>query len=257
MGWRGSASHWRHYKVAYGLLGGLATPLVLSVHSIVSLDFTIAQLPGWHSTIFPPYFVAGAIYSGFALVLTLMIPCREIFGLKKVITNAHYDSMAKMLLVTGWIVTYTYILEAFLAWFSGDKYEIYAMFKARYFGDWTFVAWGMMIFCNCVVLQLLWIPSLRKNPLVLWGISVLINVGMWSERFVIIVTSLYHDFLPSSWHHYSPTWVDFSLLFGSMCFFMFNFLLFIKFVPFIPIWETRELKHEIEHEPAKPAEVAA
>jgi molybdopterin-containing oxidoreductase family membrane subunit len=247
LGWQGSARHWRHYKVAYGLLGGLATPLVISVHSIVSMDFTIAQLPGWHSTIFPPYFVAGAIYSGFALVLTLMIPCRAIFRLKTVITDAHFDSMAKMLLVTGWVVTYTYLLEEFLAWYGGDRYEMAQMFRMRPFGDYTAIFW-VMIACNCLVLQLLWVPSIRRNVLLLWLISVAINVGMWTERFVIIVTSLYHDFLPSSWHHYTPTWVDFSLLFGSMSFFLMLFLLFIKFVPFIPISECKEMKHEMEQE---------
>jgi molybdopterin-containing oxidoreductase family membrane subunit len=250
LGWRGSGRHWLHYRVAYGLLGALATPLVISVHSIVSLDFTIAQLPGWHSTIFPPYFVAGAIYSGFAMVLTLMIPSRAIFGLKAVITDAHYDAMAKMLLVTGWVVTYTYILEQFLAWYSGDPYEYATMFHYRPAGDYWFI-YGVMIFCNCVVLQLLWIPSFRRNPFILWGVSVLINVGMWAERFVIIVTSLYRDFLPSSWHHYTPSWVDLSLLFGSISFFLWLFLLFIKFVPFIPITETKDLRHELQHEHAK------
>jgi molybdopterin-containing oxidoreductase family membrane subunit len=196
--------------------------------------------------------VAGAIYSGFAMVLTLMIPCRAIFRLKAVITDAHYDAMAKMLLVTGWIVTYTYLLEQFLAWYSGDPYEYAEMFKMRPAGDYAVCYW-VMIFCNCIVLQLLWIPAVRRNVVLLWLISLLVNVGMWMERFIIIVTSLYHDFLPSSWHHYTPTWVDFSLLFGSMSFFMWLFLLFIKFVPFIPITEMKDMRHEM----AKEAAVAA
>jgi Ni/Fe-hydrogenase subunit HybB-like protein len=244
MGWRGSGKHWKHYRVGYGLLAGLATPLVISVHSIVSMDFAIAQEPGWHSTIFPPYFVAGAIYSGFAMVLTLLVPCRAIFGLKDVVTDRHVDSMAKMLLVTGWIVVYTYALEQFLGWYSGDQYIYATLFHNRPAGEFRYTFWTM-IFCNCVVVQIFWFRSMRRNAIALFVGSVLINVGMWLERFMIIVGSLYRDFLPSSWAHYRPTWVDLSLLGGSLCFFCFLFLLFLRLVPFIPITELKEMRHEI------------
>jgi molybdopterin-containing oxidoreductase family membrane subunit len=247
MGWRGSARHWKHYRVAYGLLGGLATPLVVSVHSVVSMDFATAQLPGWHSTIFPPYFVAGAIYSGFAMVLSLMVPCRALFGLKNVVTDRHYDAMAKLVLVTGWIVTYTYILEHFLAWYGGDQYEFDTVNKYGPFGHYSLEYWVMLI-CNCVTPQIFWFRSARRNPLILFGASILINIGMWLERFIIIVGSLYRDFLPSSWTVYRPTWVDLSLLGGSLSFFIFMFLLFLKLVPFIPITELKEMRHEIEEE---------
>ena len=199
LGWRGSANHFRHYRVAYGLLGGLATPLVLSVHSVVSSDFAIAQVQGWHSTIFPPYFVAGAIFSGFAMVLTLMVPIRRVFGFANVVTDDHIDNVGKMILATGWIVVYSYFCEFFLAWYGGEKLEMWTMFRALPLGPnaWTF--WVTM-FCNVVVTQLFWFRRVRRNPMVAWILSLLINLGMWCERFAIIVLSLQQGHLPSMWH---------------------------------------------------------
>jgi Ni/Fe-hydrogenase subunit HybB-like protein len=242
LGWRGESWHWKHYRITYLVLAGIATPLVLSVHTNVSFDFAIAQLPGWHSTIFPPYFVAGAIYSGFAMVLQLMIPARAIFGLQKIITRNHLDNMAKMLLVTGWIVTYTYVVEPFMAWWSGDSYEMYDQLVDRPLGPYAFVYWGV-IFCNCVAVQSLWMKSWRMSPMRLWVVACLVQLGMWSERFMLIITSLHRDFLPSSWRMYVPSWVDWTILGGTCCFFLFLFLLFLRFVPFIPISELKEMRH--------------
>jgi molybdopterin-containing oxidoreductase family membrane subunit len=251
LGWRGSARAYTHYRVAYGLLAGLATPLVLSVHSIVSSDFAISILPGWHSTIFPPYFVAGAIFSGFAMVLTLMLPMRRAFHMENVITESHLDAMAKMLLATGWIVVYTYLLEAFFAWFSGESYEFYQQLVERPFGPGAAFFWAS-IFCNVIVLQVFWLRRARRSPLVLWIGAILINIGMWSERFVIVVQSLERDFLPTSWHAFRPTWVDLSLLAGTGCFFLLLFLLFLRLVPFIPASELKALRRELGAEDARP-----
>jgi molybdopterin-containing oxidoreductase family membrane subunit len=247
LGWYGSAKNWHRWRIAYGLLGGLATPLVVSVHSVVSSDFAIAQLPGWHSTIFPPYFVAGAIYSGFAMVVTLMIPARRLYRVEHIITTRHLDSMAKMILVTGWIVLYAYAAEIWAAWYSGDKYEMFTHLVARPFGPYAWVFW-IVIGCNCGTPQIFWWRRARRSPLALWIASILIQIGMWSERFMIIVTSEAQDFLPSSWAIYRPTIVDAALLFGTMSFFLFLFLLFLRFVPFIPIFEVKDLKHELEEE---------
>lgn len=247
LGWKGSARHWKHYRIAYLLLAGLATPLVLSVHSIVSLDFAITQLPGWHSTIFPPYFVAGAIYSGFAMVLTLMVPCRALFGLHDVVTDRHYDALAKLVLVTGWIVIYSYATEYFLAWLSGDEYEIATFFHYRPLGPYAVVFWLMMS-CNVLTPQLFWFRSMRRSPVVLFAASILINVGMWCERFLLILSSQSRDFLPSSWGDYAPTWVDVSILAGTFGIFGFCFLLFLRLVPFIPVTELKELRAELEEE---------
>ncbi len=249
LGWRGDLGHWRHYRITYLIFGGLATPLVLSVHTNVSFDFAIAQLPGWHSSIFPPYFVAGAIYSGFAMVLQLMIPARRIFRLEDVITRNHLDNMAKMLLVTGWVVTYTYLVEPFLAWYSGDPYEMYVQLYDRPRGPYAWVFWGV-IFCNCLQLQVLWFKRARTSPIALFVVANLVQLGMWSERFMLIITSLHRDFLPSAWHIYTPSWVDWTILGGTCAFFLFLFLLFLRFVPFIPISEIKEMRHEIakEHE---------
>ena len=246
LGWRGSARAWAHYRVAYGLLAGISTPLVLSVHSIVSSDFAITVLPGWHSTIFPPFFVAGAIFSGFAMVILLMIPTRRIFELENVITEAHLDKIAKMLLLTGWIVVYSYVLELFIAWYSSDPYEVYQHWIARTTGPGAVIFWIMM-FSNAVVPQLFWWRSMRVNPAVLFVASLLISVGMWAERFVIIVMGLQRDFLPSSWHHYLPTWVDLSIFLGTICFFLLLFMVFLRLVPFIPISEMKELRRELAH----------
>jgi molybdopterin-containing oxidoreductase family membrane subunit len=247
LGWRGSSRDWRHYRVVYGLLAGISTPLVVSVHSIVSTDFAITQLPGWHSTIFPPFFVAGAILSGFAMVMTLIIPVRTLFKFENVITFRHLENIAKMILVTSWIVTYSYILEVFMAWYSGDKYELYQFFVARPGGPWSWIFWTM-ITCNVLVPQLFWFKSMRSRLGVLWFASLLVNVGMWSERFVIIVIGLQRDFLPSSWHVYAPTMVDWGLFLGTIGFFMLLFLLFLRFVPFVAVAEVKDLNHELKHE---------
>jgi molybdopterin-containing oxidoreductase family membrane subunit len=242
-GWYGSASAFRHYRMVYGLLGGLATPLVLSVHSIVSADFAITILPGWHSTIFPPLFVAGAILSGFALVLTLLLPSRAIFRLHNVVTAHHMDSMGKMLLVTAWIVIYSYMIEHFMAWYGGQHPEQYLFFKARPFEHGAIIFWAMML-GNVVVPQILWWRHARRTPWILWCVTILINVGMWSERYDIIVQSLQRDWLPSSWGDYSPTWVDLGIFGGTLCFFLLLFMSFLRLFPFIPISELKELSHE-------------
>jgi molybdopterin-containing oxidoreductase family membrane subunit len=247
LGWRGSAQHLRHYRIAYGFLAGLATPLVLSVHSVVSSDFAIAQLPGWHSTIFPPYFVAGAIFSGFAMVLTLMVPIRRAFGFQNVITEDHLDNIGKLILVTGWIVDYSYGVEFLLAWWGGEKTEMYTMFHGLPLSEnsWTF--WVSM-FCNVGVTQLFWFRRVRRNPLIAWVLSLLINVGMWCERFVIIVLSLQRAHLPSEWRAYGPTYVDWGILLGTFGFFGLLFLGFLRWFPIIPTSEVRELNHELAHE---------
>ena len=243
LGWRGSMAQWHRYRVTYLLFAALATPLVISVHSIVSMDFAITQLPGWHSPMFPPYFVAGAIYSGFAMVLTLVIPARHIFGLQNVITETHLDNMAKMLLVTGWIVTYSYLVEIFTGWYSGNAYERYVHLVSRPFGPYAMCVWTQY-FCNCLVVQVFWNQRARRNTKVLFVAAILINVGMWLERFDLIVTSLQRDFLPSSWHVYVPSPIEGAILVGTMSFFAFLFLLFLRLVPFVPISELKELSRE-------------
>jgi Ni/Fe-hydrogenase subunit HybB-like protein len=240
LGWRGSASDRRHYRLAYGLLAGIATPLVISVHSVVSSDFAIGIVPGWHSTIFPPYFVAGAIYSGFAMVANLLVPIRRIFHLENVITVRHLDLVGKMLLVHGWIVTYSYMVEWFLAWFSGEPYEYYQSFVARPTAAGATVFW-ISIVCNVLVVQAFWSRRMRTNPITLWVGALLIQLGMWSERFVIVVQSLERDFLPAAWRWYRPTWVDLGILTGTIGFFCLLFLLFLRLVPFVPIDEVKEL----------------
>ncbi len=247
LGWHGSARAWQRWRIAYGLLGGIATPLVVSVHSIVSSDFAISQLPGWHSLVFPPYFVAGAIYSGFAMVVTLMVPARRLYRLEHVITPRHLDAMGKMMLVTGWIVTYSYAIEIWTAWFSGEPYEMYTYLKMRPAGPYAFVFWTVIV-CNCITPQFLWSRRIRRSPVALWIAALFIQIGMWAERLMLIVTSLAQDFLPSSWGLYWPTFVDWSLLIGTIFFFLFLFLLFLRFVPFIPIAEIKELKHDLEEE---------
>ncbi|WP_438002845.1 NrfD/PsrC family molybdoenzyme membrane anchor subunit [Sorangium sp. So ce321] len=247
LGWRGSARDFRHYRLLYGLLAGLATPLVLSVHSIVSTDFAMALVPGWHATIFPPFFVAGAIFSGFAMVLTLLIPARRVFHLGNVVTQRHIDNLSKLTLVTAWIVIYSYIIEFFAAWYSGSEYEIYQYFVARPSGPNASVFWAQMV-CNVAVPQLLWSSRVRRNMALLWIISILVNVGMWSERFVIIVMSLQREFIPSGWHAYRPTWVDLSMFAGTISFFLLLFLIFLRLFPFIPVAEVKELNHELSKE---------
>lgn len=249
LGWRGSEKTWRHYRSVYLILAGLATPLVLSVHSIVSSDFAMGLTPGWHSTIFPPFFVAGAIFSGFAMVVTLVIPARRILGLKDVITIKHLENCAKLLLVTGLLVTYGYVCEFFIAWYSGSEFEIYQMFIARPTGPNAVVFWTMLV-CNVLVPQIFWSKRMRTNIAVLFVASILINIGMWSERFVIVVMSLQREFVTSMWNAYSPTWVDLGILVGTMGFFALLFLSFMRLLPFISIAEIKELRHDLAHEAA-------
>ena len=244
MGWRGSAYHWKRYETAYLLLAGLATPLVVSVHTVVSFDFAVANVPGWHSTIFPPYFVAGAIFSGFAMVLVLAIPLRAMYGLEDFITQRHLQNMAKIMLATGLIVAYGYALEPFMAWYGGNRVEMYT-FANRFFGPygWSYVS---LILCNVVTPQFLWVKRIRANPKALFAIALIILIGMWLERFVIIVTSLHRDFLPSSWGMYSPTVWDWATLFGSIGLFFSLMFLFVRFLPMISISEMRTLLPQSE-----------
>jgi Ni/Fe-hydrogenase subunit HybB-like protein len=244
MGWRGAASHWQKYETASLLLAGLATPLVISVHTVVSFDFTVAIVPGWHSTIFPPYFVAGAIYSGFAMVLVLAIPLRAMYGLGDLITMRHLDNMAKVMLATGQIVAYSYLFEAFIGWYSGSQYEIYAIWN-RLTGPYRWTYYGL-IFCNLVFPQLLWWKKIRTNVIWLFVIAVDILVGMWLERYVIIVVSLSRDFLPSSWALYWPTIWDVATYVGTIGLFFFLFFLFIRSLPMISIFEVRTLLPQAE-----------
>jgi molybdopterin-containing oxidoreductase family membrane subunit len=237
LGWNGSSRHWHRFERAYLLLAALATPLVLSVHSVVSFDFATSQLPGWHTTIFPPYFVAGAVFGGFAMVLTLAIPARQFFGLKDLITLRHLDNMAKILLATGMMVGYSYGCEFFTAWYSGVPWERFA-FLNRVMGNYRYIAW-CMLFCNVVAPQFLWSRRLRQNLWVLFIVAMFANCGMWFERFVIIVMSLTRDFLPSSWGNYYPTWVDLSMFAGSFGLFFTLFLLFCRFLPMVAMAEVK------------------
>jgi molybdopterin-containing oxidoreductase family membrane subunit len=246
MGWRGSARHWHRYETAYLLLAGLATPLVLSVHTIVSFDFAVAQLPGWHATIFPPYFVAGAIYAGFAMVLFLSIPLRKFYGLEDFITTRHIQNMAKIMLATGLIVFYGYLMEAFFAWYSGNAYEWF-MIRNRVFGPYGHYYW-VLIFCNGFTPQLLWFKRVRRSILMVFIISIIVSIGMWLERFVIVVTSLHRDFLPSSWGMYQPTIWDWSMFIGTIGLFFCLMFLFIRFLPIISIFEMRAILPEAEIE---------
>jgi Ni/Fe-hydrogenase subunit HybB-like protein len=244
MGWRGSARHWQRYQMAYLLLAGLATPLVVSVHSVVSFDFAIAILPGWHSTIFPPYFVAGAIYSGFAMVMTLAIPIRAIYGLEDFITLRHLNNMALVILATGLFVAYGYGMEGFMAWYSANPNEQY-MILNRLFGPYALLYWCLLL-CNVLVPQCLWFGRVRSNVKVLFMIALAVNVGMWLERFIIVVTSLHRDFLPSSWGMYYPTIWDWATYAGTIGLFFALLFLFLRFLPMISIFEMRELVAEVE-----------
>ncbi|MDQ3668084.1 MAG: polysulfide reductase NrfD [Acidobacteriota bacterium] len=246
MGWRGSARHWHRYEMAYLLLAGLATPLVLSVHTIVSFDFAASVIPGWHATIFPPYFVAGAIYAGFAMVLTLTIPLRKFYGLEDFITMRHIENMAKVMLATGLIVAYGYIVEAFFGWYSGNIYERFMIYN-RMTGPYSGFYWALIL-CNVLAPQIIWFKRFRKNLVVLFLLSIVVSIGMWLERFVIIVTSLHRDFLPSSWGMYSPTIWDFSMFLGTIGLFFSLLFLFIRFLPIISIFEMRTILPESEIE---------
>jgi molybdopterin-containing oxidoreductase family membrane subunit len=237
MGWRGSSRQWHRYERAYLILAALATPLVLSVHSVVSFDFATAQLPGWHATIFPPYFVAGAIFGGFAMVVTLAVPARQFFGLKRIISVGHLELMAKIILATGMMVGYAYSMEFFVAWYSGSDYEMFT-FVNRAMGPFAWSYW-CMIFCNVVSPQVFWWKKMRTNPWVILVVGVVVNIGMWFERFVIVITSLSRDFLPSSWGYYTPTFWDFSLLAGSFGLFFTLFLLFCRYLPMVAMAEVK------------------
>ena len=237
MGWRGSNRHWSNYEMAYLILAGVSTPLVLSVHTIVSFDFAVSLIPGWHTTIFPPYFVAGAIFSGFGMVLTLMLPLRAIYGLQDLITQYHIDCMCKITLATGTIVGYAYGMEFFIAWYGANPYEGFA-FINRAFGHYAWAYW-IMIGCNVITPQFFWFKAVRNNTAFVWILSIFVNVGMWFERFVIIVTSLARDFLPSSWGYYSPSIVEIFTFFGTFGVFSVLFLLFIRFLPIMPMAELK------------------
>jgi Ni/Fe-hydrogenase subunit HybB-like protein len=241
MGWTGSARHWKRYQTAYLILAGLSTPLVVSVHTIVSFDFTIGIIPGWHSTIFPPYFVAGAIYDGFAMVLTLMIPLRYWYGFEKLITMRHIDNMAKVMLATGLLVTYGYFMETFMSYYSGSSYEGFLMANRLAGPYWPFYA--ALIFCNCVAVQVLWSRKARFNLWVLWIVAMFVNVGMWLERFVIVVMSLHRDYVPGAWGMYYPTVWDWGTYIGTIGFFVTLIFLFVRFLPAIAVSEMKELVH--------------
>ncbi len=254
VGWTGSNRHWSNYEKAYLILAGLSTPLVLSVHSIVSLDFAVSQLPGWHTTIFPPYFVAGAIFSGFGMVLTLLIPLRSMFKLQDIITMRHIDVMCKVTLATGSIVGYAYGMEFFIAWYSGNPNEQFH-FLNRALGPYQW-AWFFMIGCNVLVPQVFWIKWCRQKLWFVFIISILVNVGMWFERFVIIVIGLHREFLPSSWGYYKPTYVDICTYIGTFGLFFTCFLLFIRFLPMIAISEVKGVTAQADpHHPAGGAKV--
>ena len=239
LGWRGSARHWERYETAYLLLAGLATPLVLSVHTVVSFDFAIGIVPGWHSTIFPPYFVAGAIYAGFAMVLTLAIPLRVVYGLEDFITMRHIENMGKVMLVTGLIVGYGYVMEAFFGWYSANQYEKFMIWN-RMTGPYWFIYWALVL-CNIITPQAVWFKRVRTTPAYLFVVAMVVNVGMWLERFVIVVTSLHRDFLPSSWEMYYPTRWDYMTFFGTIGLFIALFFLFIRVLPMISIFEMRTM----------------
>ncbi len=242
LGWRGEARHWKRHQTAYLLLAGLATPLVVSVHSVISLDFAIGNTPGYHSTIFPPYFVAGALFSGFAMVLTLAIPLRRGFGLESIITLRHLENAAKVMLAMSCLVAYSYAIEIFTAFYSGDRYEI-AITVQRWSGPYAPVYWAMLV-CNVVVPQLLWWRALRRNVVLLFVLSLVVNLGMWMERVLIVVSSLAQDYMPSAWGLFIPTLWDWIFLLGSICTFVWLFLAFVRVLPAISISEMRVLVRE-------------
>jgi molybdopterin-containing oxidoreductase family membrane subunit len=239
LGWRGSAQHWLRYENAYLLLAGLATPLVVSVHTIVSFDFAVSQVPGWHTTIFPPYFVAGAIHSGFAMVMTLAIPTRAVYGLKDFITMRHLQNMAKLMIATSWIVAYGYIMELFMAWYSASAPERY-MTLNRFTGPYAPLYWSLWL-TNIVAAQFFWSKRIRNSTIALFILSIIINIGMWLERFVIVVVSLHRDYLPSSWDMYYPTKWDIATFAGTIGLFLTLMFLFLRVLPAIAIFEMKQL----------------
>jgi Ni/Fe-hydrogenase subunit HybB-like protein len=249
LGWTGSNRHWSNYEKAYLILAGLSTPLVLSVHSIVSLDFAVSQLPGWHTTIFPPYFVAGAVFSGFGMVLTLLIPLRSMCHLEDIITMRHIDVMCKVTLATGCIVSYAYIMEFVIAWYSGAPFEQFHFMNRALGPMWW--GWVMMMGCNMIVPQLFWFKKVRQNLVVVFILSILVNIGMWFERFVIVVVGLYREFLPSNWDYYKPTWVDICTYLGTFGLFFTMFLLFMRFLPMIAVSEVKGVTPQADpHHPS-------
>ena len=248
LGWRGEAIHWLNYHAAYVILAGLATPLVVSVHSIVALDFAVGIVPGWHSTLFPPYFVAGAVLSGFAMVLTLTIPLRYFYKLHDIITTRHLENCAKMMIATGAFVSYGYIMEFFTSYYSGDQYAGLVSYKEVTGHYWP--AFAVMMFCNVLTPQLLWFHKLRTNPFGLWILAGVVQVGMWTERFVIVISGLHAGFMPSAWGNYHPTIWDYATLFGTIGLFFFLFLLFIRVLPMTSLSELRKLIHETQPEEA-------
>ena len=239
LGWRGSAKHWHRYEVAYLLLAGLATPLVLSVHSVISFDFTIGITPGWHATIFPPYFVAGAIYAGFAMVIILAVPIRKLYGLKDFITMRHLRNMAKIMLATGLLVGYGYMVEVFFGWYSANEYEAF-MIRNRMTGPYAPLYWSLIV-CNVLAPQVLWSRRMRGNVAVLFMVAIVVSIGMWLERFIIVVTSLHRDFLPSSWGMYQGSFWDWATFIGSIGLFFSLLFLFLRFLPMISIFEMRTI----------------
>jgi molybdopterin-containing oxidoreductase family membrane subunit len=268
LGWRGANRHWQNYERAYLILAALSTPLVLSVHSVVSFDFATSVIPGWHTTIFPPYFVAGAVFSGFAMVMTLALITRAVYGMKSIITIKHLELMNKIILVTGSLVGYAYAMEFFIAYYSGNEYEFGHFFKHRAAGPFWW-AWTLMMSCNTLVPQVFWFKKMRRSIPVMFVVSILVNIGMWFERFVIIVTSLYRDFIPSSWAYYRPTMVDICTYMGTLGLFFTLFLLFIRWIPMIAVAEVKGVlpaadphfghahgEEAHEHEPAHGAEPA-
>ena len=252
LGWRNSNRHWQHYERAYLIFAAISTPLVLSVHSVVSFDFATSVIPGWHTTIFPPYFVAGAVFSGFALVLTLLLIVREVFDLKDLVSMKHLEIMNKFMLGTGCLVGYAYAMEFFIAWYSGNEYELYVFMKNRLlpgYAPYWWAYWAMVI-CNVVVPQVFWSKRLRTSIPVMFIVSILINIGMWFERFVIIVTSIHQAFLPSGWGMFSPTMIDIGLYLGTFGFFMTLFLLFVRWLPMLAIAEVKAIlphAHPVRH----------
>jgi len=254
LGWHGGHRQWKHYEMAYLILAGLSTPLVLSVHSVVSTDFAVSQLPGWHTTIFPPYFVAGAIFSGFAMVLTLTILVRRIFHLEHMFTLRHLEKICKIILVTAMMVGYAYSIEFFMAWYSANPYESFT-FINRATGPYAWAYWTMFT-CNVFVPQIFWFRKMRRSIPVMFVISILINIGMWFERFVIVVSSLASDFMPANWSYYSPTFIDVAIFIGSFGLFFTGFLLFLRFLPMVAMSEVKGVlpaadpHHHAQHKPA-------
>jgi Ni/Fe-hydrogenase subunit HybB-like protein len=244
MGWRGSNRHWQHYERAYLIFAGISTPLVLSVHSVVSFDFATSVIPGWHTTIFPPYFVAGAIFSGFGMVMTLMVMARKLWGLEKLVRINHLENMNKVITLTGSLVGYAYAMEFFIAWYSGNEYERY-VFLNRAFGPYAWAYWTM-ISCNVISPQFFWFKRFRTNVPFMFVISIFVNIGMWFERYVIIVTSLHRDYLPSAWNYFRPTFVDVGIFVGSFALFFTLFLLFLRFLPMLAIAEVKGVLPEAD-----------